>query len=276
MDKDKLKIEIPEYVVLTSDEESFSERFVIAVGGLNSNYTAIMGIADLKEVIPETVQDIKPESVNSFIDERINEITSTKMLTIEAKENAKKDWEDIRKQAISLITSIRNFFERYPMAKVTLVGERLVVVNSHEVMFEACKRPVPQEIVAKHYNLLQNVRDAIDTLWAFERDNDWPSGNLFNLEQGMKMLGDPEQFAKDWVYHLWLKEYRKQHPYLDGAYAVKTKNSLVEQNRRLSEARKKYFEEHPEDFVQIHKRDPYEKMRGASAEDCLHYSVEMK
>lgn len=272
MEKEKLKIEVPEYVVLTSDEEKFSERFGIAVGALNSNYTAIMGIADLKEVIPEKVQDIKPEPVNSFIDERINEIASTKMLTIEAKEKAKKDWEDIRKQAISLITSIGNFFERYPMAKVTLVGERLVVVNSHEVMFEACKRPVPQEAVTKHYELIKNVRDAIDALWAFEREKDWPSDNIFNLEQDMKQIDDPDMLAKNWVFREWQREYRKQHPYLDGAYAVSRKTNLAEQNKRLSEIRKKHFEEHPEDFMQISKRDPYENMRGSS----LDYSVEMK
>ncbi len=272
MDKEKVKIEVPEYVVLTFDKEKFSASFGIAVGGLNSNYTAIMGIADLKEVIPETVKDIKPEPVNTFIDERINEIASTKMLTIEAKDKAKKDWEDIRKQAISLITPIQNFFERYPLANVTLVGERLVVVNSYDVMFEACKRPVPKETVTKHYELIRNVRDAIDALWAFERENDWPSDNIFNLEQDMKQIDDPDMLAKNWVFRIWQREYRKQHPYLDGAYAVSKKSSLAETNARLEAARKKHLAEHPEDFIEIRKQNPYENMRGSS----LDYSVEMK
>lgn len=265
-------IEVPEYVVLTSDREIFDEAFDNAVNGLGYNYERLLNIEDLKEVIPENVQDINPDPVNSFIDERISEILSTRILTLEAKEKAKKDWEDIRKKAIPLITSIRNFFERYPIAKVVLVGEKFKVVNSYEVMFEACKKPVPQQLVTKHYELIQNVRDAIDALWAFENANDWPSDNILNVELDLEQIGHPEKLAQNWVFRAWQKEYRKQHPYLDGAYAIATKSSLAEQNARLSEARKKHLAEHPEDFVEIRKQNPYENMRGSS----LDYSVEMK
>lgn len=265
-------VEIPEFVVLTSDRELFDEALENAVSGLGCNYARLLKIDDLKEVIPENVQDIKPEPVNSFIDERISEILSTKMLTIEAKEKAKKGWEDIRKSAIPLITSIQKFFESYPIAKVVMVGEKFEVVNSYEVMFEACKKPVPQQLVTKHYELIQNVRNSIDTLWAFEQANDWPSDNILNVELDLEMVGQPQKLAQNWVFRAWQKEYRKQHPYLDGAYAIATKSSLAEQNARLSEARKKHLAEHPEDFIELRKQNPYENMRGSS----LDYSVEMK
>lgn len=263
---------IPEYVVLTSDRENFESEFSNALGGLCSNYEKIMQIEDLADVIPENVQEINLEPVNSFIDERISEILSTKMLTLDAKERSKREWEDIRKKAVPLITSIRNFFERYPIAKVVLVGERFKVVNSYEVKFEACKKPVPQQLVTKHYELIQNVRNAIDALWEFERANDWPSDNILNVELDLEQIGHPEKLAQNWVFRAWQKEYRKQHPYLDGAYAIATKSSLADQNARLSEARKKHLAEHPEDFVEIRKQNPYENMRSSS----LDYSVEMK
>lgn len=271
MEKDP-KIEIPQYVVLTSDRENFEIEFGNAVSGLCSNYEKIMQIEDLADVIPEDAQDINPEPVNSFIDERIREIESTKMLTLDAKERSKGEWEDIRKKAVPLITSIQKFFESYPIAKVVMVGEKFEVVNSYEVMFEACKKPVPQQLVTKHYELIQNVRNSIDALWAFEKANDWPSDNILNVELDLKMVGQPQKLAQNWVFRAWQKEYRKQHPYLDGAYAIATKSSLAEQNARLSEARKKHLAEHPEDFVEIRKQNPYENMRGSS----LDYSVEMK
>lgn len=271
----KKQIEIPEYVVLTKDRESFEGTFQNGLSGLRACYEKLREIEDLQEVIPDAVQDIKPEPVNSFINERIAEIVTTKMLTVDAKERAKKEWEDIRTNATKLIGTIQKFFEAYPLANVIQVEGKLVCINYETVVFEGCKSRVPVEIVKQHYELIQTVRDAIDELWAFERENDWPGDNIFTLEQDMKILGDPEQFARNWVFRIWQKEYRKQHPYLDGAYAVSKKSSMAETNARLSEARKKHLAEHPEDFIPLgNKNNPYANQHG-SAGDSL-YSVEMK
>ena len=268
----KKQIEIPEFVVLTKDRESFEGILQNGLSGLRTCYEKLREIEDLREVIPEKVKDIKPEPVNSFIDERIAEIVSTKMLTVEAKERAKKEWEDIRANATKKIDTIQKFFEAYPLANVIQVDGKLVCINYETVVFEGCKSRVPVETVKQHYELIQSVRDAIDALWTFERVNEWPGDNLFTLEQDMKMLGDPEQFARNWVYRIWQKEYREKHPYLNDAYAIGVKSSLAQQNTRLEEARKKHLAEHPEDFIELRKHDPYEKMGGSS----LDYSVEMK
>ena len=262
--------EIPEYVVLSQDMESFKSHFAPNV--VTNAYRQLKSIKDLSEVIPDDVKDINGKAVKSYIDERIEEIAGTKMLTAEAKERAKGEWEDIRKNSLSFIERIQNFFTNYPSAEFALVGETLVCTNTNEVAFEHCKRRVPREDVTRLYDLILNVRKAIDALWAFERENDWPSDNIFNLEQDMKQIDDPDMLAKNWVFRIWQREYRKQHPYLDGAYAVSKKSSLAETNARLEAARKKHLAEHPEDFIEIRKQNPYENMRGSS----LDYSVEMK
>lgn len=265
-------IVIPEFVVLTKDRENFEGIFQNGLNGLYTCYEKLLEIEDLKEVIPQKVQDIKQEPVNSFIDERIAEIANTKMLTIDAKERTKAEWENIRENAIKLIATILKFFEAYPLANVINVDGKLICVNRETVVFEGCKSRVPVETLRQHYGLIQNVRNAIDALWAFERANDWPSDNFFTLEQDIEIVSDIDKFARNWVFRMWQKEYRKKHPYLDGAYAIGVKSSLAQQNARLAEARKKHFEEHPEDFMQINKHNPYENMRGS----CLDYSAEMK
>lgn len=250
-------VEIPEFVVLAQDREAFKYRF--DPNGINDAYKQLKSINDLAEVIPNEVKDIKPELVISFIDERIAEIEATKMLTIDARDRAKNEWEEIRKKALIHIASIQNFFTNYPSAEFALVGERLTCINTDAVAFEHCKRSVPKEDVMKHYDLIQKVRTAIDALWAFEREHDWPSDNFLNVELDLRQIEQPEKLAANWVYREWQKEYRKQHPYLDGAYNVSRRTTLAEQNARLAELRKKHLEEHPEDFIPLgNKTNPYE------------------
>ena len=266
--------EIPEYVVLPHDMESFKSHFNPDV--VTNAYRQLKSIKDLSDVIPDDVKDINGKAVKSYIDERIEEIEGTKMLTAGAKERAKGEWEDIRKNSLSFIERIQNFLTNYPSAEFALVGETLVCTNANEVAMEHCKRRVPREDVARHYDLILNVRKAIDALWTFELEHEWPSKSLVAVEMDLRQLDKPDELAENWVFREWQKEYRKQHPYLDDAYRVARKSSLAEQNARLAEKRKKHFEEHPEDFMPLgNKNNPYVNQHG-SVGDSLDYSVEMK
>ncbi len=252
-------VEIPEFVVLSQDRDAFKERFDHARSGIANTYEKLKSITDLAEVIPDDIKEVKAELVNTYIDDRISEIAGMKMLTSEARERAKSEWEDIRKDALSYTEIIQRFFTTYPSTKFVRSGEKLVCVNADEVVFDSCKRSVPQQDVMKHYDLIQKVRTAIDALWAFEREHDWPSDNLLTLENDLKQIEHPEQLATNWVFREYLREYIKQHPYLDGAYNVSRRSTLAEQNARLVELRKKHLEEHPEDFIPLgNKTNPYE------------------
>lgn len=259
MAEKKNNVEIPEFIVLSQDRDAFKERYDHARSGIANAYEQLKSITDLAEVIPADIKEVKAELVNTYIDARIAEIAGMKMLTSEARERAKSEWEDIRKDALSHVEIIQRFFSNYPTTKFVRIGEKLVCVNSDEVVFDSCKRRVPKEDVMKHYELIQNVSIAIDALWAFEREHDWPSDNLLNLENDLKQIENPEQLATNWVFREFQREYIKQHPYLDGAYNVARRSTLAEQNARLAELRKKHLEEHPEDFIPLgNKSNPYE------------------
>lgn len=242
---EETKIVIPEFIVLEQDRDAFKERYDNALGGIVNAYEQLKSITDLAEVIPADVKEVKAETINSYIDARIAEIAGMKMLVSEARERAKKEWEDIRKDAITHVGIIQRFFTTYPSTKFVRIGEKLVCVNSDEVVFDSCKRRVPKEDVIKHYELIQNVSIAIDALWAFEREHDWPADNLLNLENDFKQIEHPEQLATNWVFRELQREYIKQHPYLDSAYKVARKSNLAERIAQLAELRKKHLEEHP-------------------------------
>lgn len=239
------KIVIPEFIVLEQDRDAFKELYDNALSGIVNAYEQLKSITDLAEVIPADVKEVKAETINSYIDARIAEIAGMKMLVSEARERAKKEWEDIRKDAITHVGIIQRFFTTYPSTKFVRIGEKLVCVNSDEVVFDSCKRRVPKEDVIKHYELIQNVSIAIDALWAFEREHDWPADNLLNLENDFKQIEHPEQLATNWVFRELQREYIKQHPYLDSAYKVARKSNLAERIAQLAELRKKHLEEHP-------------------------------
>lgn len=272
MAENKSRIEIPEYVVREEDRKNFLEKFNGQLQACNNAYKSLLAMPDL-ENIPDSPQDINAEAVENFINERLSEIEATKMLTAEAKRKAKEDWENIRKSAISYISTIKEVLVTYPDADICVNNGEVICTNFDDVVIENCKVKTPDG-VTEWANLILEARDAIDALWKYEREHDLPAGTLISLGESLKLIANPMSLVEAWLFMEWRKDYIKKHPYLQGAYETSMKNGLKEQNDRLAEMRKKHLEEHPEDFVQIAKRDPYENQRGAV--DCLGYSVEMK
>lgn len=266
------RIEIPSYIVRDEDRQKFVESFSGKLQACNNAYKSLLSMPDL-ENIPDNLQDINAKAVEKFINERLTEISKTKMLTSEKKKEAKEDWEKVKKDALSYIGTIKEFLATYLDAEITVTNGEVVCNNFDDVVVEHCKVKTP-EGVTEWASLILGARDAIDALWNFERAHDLQAGTLISLDESMKRLENPTSLVEAWLFMEWRKDYIKKHPYLQGAYQTSMKNGLKEQNDRLAEMRKKHLEEHPEDFVQIAKRDPYENQRDAV--DCLCYSAEIK
>lgn len=271
---EKKKIEIPLYIVRDLERKPFQEKLSSGLFACNKAYKALSAMQDLED-IPDKLQDINTESVENFINDRLAEISDTRMLTHEQKEDAKKSWERVRKDALSYIRAIKDFLSAYPDADVCVSKGEVVCSNFDELVTEHCKIKTPEE-VSKHADLIHTAKDAVETLWAFEREHDCPNGTIFRLEEDFRLLENPVKLAEAWVYMKWRKEYLKSHPYLQGGYETSMKVRLSEQNAILAEKRKKHFSEHPEDFIPLgNKTNPYENRHGYAG-DSLDYSVEMK
>lgn len=273
MAKKKSRIEIPDFIVREEDRKNFLEKFNGQLQACNNAYKSLVAMPDL-ENIPDNLKEISSESIEAFINQRLAEISSTKMLTSEKKKEAKEEWEKVKKDALSYIATIKEVLSAYPDADICINNGEVVCNNVDVVVTEHCKVKTPDG-VEEWADLIQDVRDAIGELWNFEQDHDLPTGTLISLGESMKRLENPTSLVETWLFMEWRKEYIKNHPYLQGGYDTSVKNGLMEQNNKLAEIRRKHFEEHPEDFIPLgNKTNPYENQRGAV--DSRNYSVEMK
>ncbi len=266
------RIEIPSHIVRQEDKRKFVETFSNKLRIVGNSYKSLKSMPDL-DGIPDNLQDINAEAVENFINERLAEIDSTKMLTAEAKRKAKEDWENIRKSAISYISTIKDVLVAYPDADICVNNGEVICTNFDDVVIENCKVKTPDG-VTEWANLILDAKESIDALQKYEGEHNLPTGTLISLNESIRLLANPTSLVEAWLFMEWRKDYLQKHPYLQGGYETSVRNGLKEQNDRLEEMRKKHLQEHPEDFVQIAKRDPYENQRDAV--DCLGYSAEIK
>lgn len=267
------RIEIPEFVVRQEDRKKFVETFNHKLSLCNDAYKSLLGMQDL-DGIPTDLHDINSETVENFINERLAEISNTKMLTSEKKKEAKEDWESIKKKALSYISTIKDVLVTYPDADICVNNGEVICTNIDDVVIENCKVKTPDG-VTEWANLILDAKESIDALQKYEGEHDLPTGTLISLNESIKLLANPTRLVEAWLFMEWRKDYIQKHPYLQGGYETSVRNGLKEQNDRLEEMRKKHLQEHPEDFIPLgNQKNPYENQRGSL--DSRDYSVEMK
>lgn len=272
MSEKKSRIEIPEYIVRDEDKQKFVESFSGKLQVCFNAYKSLLAMPDL-ENIPDNLQDINAEAVENFINERLSEIEATKMMTAEAKRNAKEDWENIRQEALSHISVIKEVLATYPDADITVSKGEVVCNNLDELVIERCKVKTPDG-VKEHANLILEVKDAIDALWKFEREHELSAGDLCAIGQDLKMIADPIGIIEHWLLLAQRKEYVKKRPWLQGACIAQMKGSgatfdaLIKRKEKIEKER---LEKQSVFFMPNAK----ENTQRESA-DCLGYSAEMK
>lgn len=263
-------IQIPEYIVREEDRKKFVETFSNKLRLVGDSYKSLKSMPDLVG-IPDNLQDINAEAVENFINERLVEISSTKMLTSEKKKEAKEEWEKVRKDALSYISAIKEVLATYPDADITINNGEVVCNNIDYLVTEHCKVKTPDG-VTEHANLILDVKEAIFALWEFERKHELPTGSLYTVEQDLKMVADPTSLAKQWLFLAQRKDYLAKRPWLQGAYVTQMKNSTMDALvARKEKIEKERLEKQSEVFTPTAK----ENTQRESA-DCLGYSAEMK
>lgn len=272
MAENKSRIEIPEYIVRDEDKQKFVESFSGKLQACNNAYKSLLAMPDL-ENIPDNLQDINAEAVENFINESLAEIDSTKMLTAEAKRNAKEDWENIRQEALSHISAIKEVLATYPDADITVSKGEVVCNNLDELVTERCKVKTPDG-VKEHANLILEVKDAIDALWKFEREHELPTGSYYTIEKCVEMVADPTSLVEQWLWLAQRKEYVKKRPWLQGACIAQMKASGATFDA-LIKRKEKIEKERLEKQSVVFTPNAKENTQRESA-DCLGYSVEMK
>ena len=266
------RIEIPSYIVRDEDRQKFVESFSDKLQACNNAYKSLLAMPDL-ENIPDNLQDINAEVVENFINERLSEIEATKMMTAEAKRNAKEDWGNIRQEALSHISAIKEVLATYPDADITINNGEVVCNNIDYLVTEHCKVKTPDG-VKEHANLILEVKDAIDALWKFEKEHELPTGSYYTIEKDLEMVADPTSLVKQWLWLEQRKEYVKKRPWLQGACVTQLKASGSTFDA-LIKRKEKIEKERLEKQSVVFTPNAKENTQRESA-DCLGYSAEMK
>ena len=241
---------IPEWVIRDEDKKTFLGRFNMALSGCNKSYKELMGFNDLE--LPRDPKALSEDDVNKHIDERINELTRTKILTHETKERVKKEWEEIRSKAIGCILKIHQFSELYPDAELNLNDDSVVCCNTEMLLYERCKVKTP-EIVFRHFDLIKKVEEAIKDLQEFEYKNDYPTGDLMNVDMDIKMAQNPQWLIENWLHQTERKKFFEKHSNMVASMEMQERKERAMNEARLKEKSEQYQREHPDDYTLSHK-----------------------
>lgn len=245
--KEQQQVVIPDYIIRKKEKESFERGFVSALNACESAYETLKAMPDL-ENIPNTLQEIKSDFVATFVEERINEIADTKILTHEAKKKAKQDWKNVLNEAKTQISIIQNFLQSYPDADVCIKEGKVVCSNMESVVYEHCKIKTP-DIVSKHVKLIQAVKDSIYRLQEFEKANGFPTGDIYNVEMDLRLLDEPINLIENWLWQDTRRAEISKHHYMQASLAEMERRQKAENKVKMNERAQKYEREHPEDYI---------------------------
>ncbi|MBO6031555.1 MAG: hypothetical protein J6Q22_08780 [Prevotella sp.] len=243
----KTKTVIPDYVVRDEDKKQFTEKFVSEFSRFKESWKQILQMKDLE--IPDDPKKLSVDDVNTFVEERIADVMAAKMLTYDGRERAKKEWLNIRSNAISLINDILGFFGHYPDAEVMVTGDVIVCTNTDTIVYEHCKLETPQAVY-EHIAHIEAVKDAIMELTEFEKKHQYPTGDLVNVFIDIDMLKEPEKLILNW---LWQEERRailNKHEYMKAGMEMQARKDRAKHQEYLNGLVEKYAAEHPEDNSQ--------------------------
>lgn len=250
MENKKSNPEIPEWIVRDKDRTQFLDRFNLGLQGLNKSFSELIGMNDME--LPKDPRSFSEDDVNKYIDERINEVSGTRILTHESKERVKKEWEDIRSKAIGCIRKIAQFCENYPDAELYLNGDSVICNNTDTLIYERCKMKTPENVFI-HFALILKVEAAIKELQDFERKEDYPTGDLMNVDMDIKMAQNPQWLIENWFHQTERKKFFEKHSNMVASMEMQERKERAMKEARLKEKSEQYQREHPDDYTLSHK-----------------------
>lgn len=245
MSKNKTNPAIPEWIVREEDKKNFSHKLHSALYGCTESYKKLMNMKDF--VLSRNPKNLCVEDVNKIVDERIKDVSETKMLTFDGKQQAIIEWENIRTKAIGYIQKIHCFFDAYPDAIIDVVDDSLVCSNFDMLLFEHCKIKTPDNVY-RHFELIEKVKVAIKELQDFEQKEDYPTGDLVNVEIDLRLSKDPQQLIENWLWQIERKAILKKSSDFQASIEIQKRKEKAMQQAFFKEREEQYKRDHPDDY----------------------------
>lgn len=184
---------MPKTIIIDRERQEIDEALRKALKYAQSAYSALKELADLKEV-PEA-HKCTTEWLKQITTAKKQAVENADFLTNEQKSSQIAHWANFEKKALGYIDIVKGFISSIPSEQYVFdeglgtfhIKDLQALVNSR------CMHEVPEK-AGKHYQLVQDVRKAINDLRAWELKEDLKKlrlEDLFRLNE--------RQIAEAWI-----------------------------------------------------------------------------
>lgn len=184
---------MPKTIIIDRERQEIDEALRKALKYAQSAYSALKELADLKEV--PVAHKCTTEWLKQITTTKKQAVENADFLTNEQKSSQIAHWENFEKKALGYIDIVKGFISSIPSEQYVFdeglgtfhIKDLQALVNGR------CTHEVPEK-AGKHYQLVQDVRKAINDLRAWEQKEDLKKlrlEDLFRLNE--------RQIAEAWV-----------------------------------------------------------------------------
>lgn len=183
---------LPRQVVYKDKEAVELERLQRKVDAAKTAYRELKTMADFAGVLPN-VEDINEGFTSEIVHRAVEAIYESRTMTAKDKDIAVNQWKSLESKANSYVQQIKAASD---LLTFRTKGDSIEPEEDLEVMArKLCTRATPPRAY-EHYELVQNMIEALSNLRNWERDNEIPSLWLCELE---RLEADPTRFATEWT-----------------------------------------------------------------------------
>lgn len=184
---------MPKTIIIESERQMIDEALRKSLREAHDAYNALKELEDLKEV-PEA-HNCTAEWLSQITTAKKQAVDNADFLTIEQKKSQTAHWGKFAKKVLGYIEVLQNFISSIPSDQYVFDKElgTFYIKDLPGLVESRCLHEVPEN-AGKHFQLIRNVREAIDELRKWERDEDLKKlrlEELFALSQ--------RQIAEAWV-----------------------------------------------------------------------------
>ena len=184
---------MPKTIIIESERQMIDEALRKALREAHDAYNALKEMEDLKGV-PEA-HNCTTEWLNQITTAKKQAVNNADFLTIEQKKSQIAHWGKFAKKVLGYIEVLQNFISSIPSDQYVFDKElgTFYIKDLPRLVESRCLHEVPEN-AGKHFQLIRNVREAIDELRKWERDEDLKKLRLEDL-----FSFTDRQIAEAWV-----------------------------------------------------------------------------
>lgn len=156
-------------IVLTQDLNEATYQCRHALNQAKAALKELLKLADYPK--PRTLEDVTAANLVTFVQQRVNAIKATPIYTHEQQKKYIDEWVEWRFKAMPLVAAVERFVNDWREVAPGLDGGSIVTADITEALTPRYTVQVPLQ-AHTHLQLINSVREAINSLRAWENEQD--------------------------------------------------------------------------------------------------------